>query len=73
VNPIITGNLKSKTSWAAIVLMALGGLEQSGLLALVPDEYKGIAISAVGALMLFLRNITSESVTVKAAKESPNA
>lgn len=69
MNDRIAGNLKSKTSWAALLLMALGGLEQSGLLALVPDEYKGIAISAVGALMLFLRNITSESVAVKAAKE----
>jgi hypothetical protein len=66
MNPaIITGNLKSKTSWAAILLMALGGLEQSGLLALVPDDYKGMAISAIGALMLFLRNVTTQAVTDK--------
>ena len=67
---IIAGNLKSKTSWAAVLLMALGGLEQSGLLALVPDEYKGVAISAIGALMLFLRNVTGSSIATKGA---PNA
>lgn len=66
MNPTINGNLKSKTSWAAVALMAIGGLEQSGLLQLIPDEYKGIAISAVGALMLFLRNITTTPVTEKA-------
>lgn len=68
--PIIAGNLKSKTSWAAVVLMALGGLEQSGLLALVPDEYKGVAISAIGALMLVLRNITASSITEKGASNA---
>lgn len=66
----IAGNLKSKTSWAAVLLMALGGLEQSGLLELVPDEYKGMSISAIGALMLFLRNITTQAVTDKANKQS---
>lgn len=73
MNPIITGNLRSKTSWAAILLMALGGLEQSGLLALIPDDYKGIAISAVGALMLFLRNITTQAVTNKSVEQGPGS
>lgn len=73
MNPIVAGNLRSKTSWAAILLMALGGLEQSGLLALIPDEYKGIAISAVGALMLFLRNITTQAVTAKAVAQGDAA
>jgi len=67
MNVMLAGNLKSKTSWAAILLMALGGLEQSGLLALVPDEYKGVAISAIGGLMLFLRNVTAASIADKAA------
>jgi hypothetical protein len=65
MNDRINGNLKSKTSWAAIAVMALGALEQSGLLQLIPDEYKGIAISAIGALMLFLRNVTVTPVESK--------
>lgn len=69
MNPVIVGNLKSKTSWAGVLLMAVGGLEQSGLLELVPDEYKGLAISMVGGLMFFLRNVTSQSVAAKATKE----
>lgn len=69
MNPIIVGNLKSKTSWAAVLLMAVGGIEQSGLLELIPDEYKGIAIATVGGLMFALRNITSKSIAAKAAKE----
>lgn len=66
MNEIVAGNLRSKTSWAAVLLMAFGGLEQSGLLVLVPDEYKGITLSAVGALMFFLRQVTDRSIIAKA-------
>lgn len=63
----IIGNLKSKTSWAGVLLLLAGGLQQSGLLELIPDDYKGSVISIVGALVLILRNLTKESVTDKAA------
>jgi hypothetical protein len=70
----IAGNAKSKTSWAAIAVVAFGGLEQSGVLDLVPDQYKGLAISLVGAVMFFLRNISNDSIADKAPpKETPDA
>ncbi len=63
----IIGNLKSKTSWAGALLVIAGGVQQSGLLELIPEDYQGSVISIVGALVLILRNLTKESVTDKAA------
>lgn len=63
---LVAGNLKSKTSWFGIGLIILGALEQSGLMELVPDEWKGFALSTVGFLTLVLRNLTTMSVIDKA-------
>lgn len=65
MNPIIAGNVRSKTSWVALALIVLGAVEQSGLIEFVPEAYKGLALSLIGAVMLVLRNLTSEPVAAK--------
>lgn len=72
MNPLIAGNVRSKTSWVAVALIVLGAIEQSGLIEFVPDAYKGLALSVVGAVMLVLRNLTTESVAGKVALGDEN-
>jgi hypothetical protein len=65
MNPLIQGNLKSKTSWFGLVLVLIGAAEQSGLLELIPDEYKGAALSFIGFVTLVLRNLSTDSIADK--------
>jgi hypothetical protein len=65
MNQFIAGNAKSRTSWFAIALMAIGAAEQSGLFEFIPPDYKGLALSIVGFVTLVLRNLTTTAVTDK--------
>ena len=49
----------------AALLVLLGAVEQLGLVDLIPDEYKGLAIAVIGAVMAGLRVITTTPVLEK--------
>lgn len=74
MNQIIKGNAASKTSWTATALIVFGGIQQSfpNFVDLIPDQYEGLALSIVGAIMLILRNVTSQSIADKAIPEDSN-
>ena len=64
----LKGSLYSKTSNAAIVVAVIGVLEQlaPGLLAnVVPADYAGLLISALGVLFWLLRWVTSKPLDLK--------
>ena len=64
----LRGSLYSKTSNAAIVVAVIGVLEQlaPGLLAnVVPADYAGLLISALGVLFWLLRWVTSKPLDLK--------
>jgi hypothetical protein len=63
----ITGALKSKTVQFSGAVVALGVLEQtSGLFtAMVPEEYRGIAIAAIGLMSAVLRFVTTKPISEK--------
>lgn len=60
---------KSTTFWIAIVTIVIGASEQLNLLAdFLPDEYKGIYLSATGVLMLIARQ-ASTVLALNASKQ----
>jgi hypothetical protein len=64
----LRGSLYSKTSNAAIIVVVIGVLEQlaPGLLAnVVPADYSGLLISALGVLFWLLRWVTSKPLDLK--------
>ena len=63
----IIGNLLSKTSWASLALVVVGWAYQNGetIVTLIPEEYRGIALSAVGLVFFSLRQVTTKPVTEK--------
>jgi hypothetical protein len=64
----LRGSLYSKTSNAAIVVAVIGVLEQlaPGLLAsVIPADYSGLLISALGVLFWLLRWVTSKPLDLK--------
>lgn len=67
MNPLIAGNLKSKTSWTSTALIVLGALQQAfpAFVDAIPDRYEGTALSVIGAVMLILRNATTQSIAAK--------
>ena len=54
-----------KTMAVAALLVVLGMVEQSGIVDLIPDEYKGFAIAVIGAVMAGLRLVTTTPVLTK--------
>jgi hypothetical protein len=64
----LRGSLYSKTSNAAIIVAVIGVLEQlaPGLLAsVIPADYSGLLISALGVLFWLLRWVTSKPLDLK--------
>jgi hypothetical protein len=64
----LRGSLYSKTSNAAIIVAVIGVLEQlaPGLLAsVIPADYSGLMISALGVLFWLLRWVTSKPLDLK--------
>jgi hypothetical protein len=64
----LRGSLYSKTSNAAVVVAVIGVLEQlvPGVLAsVVPVQYNGLLISALGVLFWLLRWVTSKPLDLK--------
>lgn len=57
-----------KTMAVAALLVLLGAVEQLGLVDLIPDQYKGLAIAVIGAVMAGLRVITTTPVLEKESK-----
>lgn len=63
----LAGAVRSKTIGFAVAMVGLGLAEQLGgvVTALVPDEYKGIAIAAVGLVVAVLRAVTDRPLSEK--------
>ncbi len=64
----LKGSLYSKTSNAAIVVAVIGVFEQliPGLLGVVvPTEYSGLALSALGVAFWLLRWVTAKPLDAK--------
>jgi hypothetical protein len=63
----IKGAVKSKTIGFGVAVMALGLLEQFTTLvpALVPQEYNGIAVAAIGLITAVLRWKTTKPLAEK--------
>lgn len=54
-----------KTVIFSFLLVVLGALEQTGVIALIPDQYQGVVLSAVGVATLVLRFLTNSPVFAK--------
>ena len=54
-----------KTVIFSFLLVVLGALEQTGVVALVPDQYQGAVVSVIGFLTLTLRFLTNSPVFQK--------
>ena len=63
----MNGALKSKTMWFALAVTVAGFVEQNmGVIEnLIPVEYRGMAISAVGLAIAVLRFKTTTALTDK--------
>ena len=64
----LRGSLYSKTSNVALVVAIIGVLEQlvpGVLAAVIPSDYSGLALSAVGAAFWLLRWVTSKPLDLK--------
>lgn len=68
VKAAIVGTVKSKTGWFAIALGILGVLEINSqfISSVVPPQYQGWVIGGIGAISLFLRAVTTDSLVEKA-------
>jgi hypothetical protein len=58
-----------KTVIFSFLLVVLGALEQTGVLALVPEQYQGAVLSAIGFVTLVLRFLTNSPVFQKPVEE----
>lgn len=54
-----------KTISAASVIAAIGMVQQSGAVDLIPEQYKGIVLIVIGGLMGGLRVATDSSIFQK--------
>lgn len=71
MHPVIRGNLASRTTRSGALLILLGTLQQlfPQFVDLIPDKYEGLALAIIGAVVVFLRNITGQPITDKGAKQ----
>lgn len=51
-----------KTVLFGAALAVVGILQQSGVESLVPDQYRGLVVAAIGAAVMILRTITTTPV-----------
>ena len=51
-----------KTFFVATLITLFGFLEQSNIVDLIPESYKGVAIAAIGLIMAVLRFMTKTPV-----------
>jgi hypothetical protein len=68
MHPLIRGNLLSRTSRTGLVLILIGAAEQALpqiVGDLISDRYEGAVLALIGAVVIFLRNITSQSIPEK--------
>lgn len=63
----LQGAVRSKTIWFSGALVALGVMDQVAnvIPMIVPDEYRGIAIAAVGLVSAVLRAVTNRPLSAK--------
>lgn len=68
VKALVVGSAKSRTQWLGLAVLVLGFLQvnQQLITNLLPPQWVGYGIATVGALSLFLRAATGESLVEKA-------
>lgn len=59
------GYLKSKTNIIAILVMLAGVMQQVADAQLLPDQYQGYLLTAVGVIMFIMRMLTDKPVSSK--------
>lgn len=47
-----------KTLTAASAITIIGGLQQAGIVDLIPENYRGVSVATIGLLMAGLRLVT---------------
>lgn len=52
-----------KTLSVSAIIVALGFIEQSGVINIIPENYKGFAIASIGFVMAGLRLITKTPIS----------
>ena len=66
---ILAARFKSKTYWLGIVTALYGALEQShaaGMLGeLLPAQWRGFGVAAIGVLILVVREMTHQKLSDK--------
>lgn len=58
------GALGSKTLWFAAALTILGALQQTSAWDWLPEQWAGVVVSIIGVIVMWLRSITTTSVTL---------
>ena len=57
-----------KTLLFGAIITALGGIQATDLATIVPDQYIGIVMAAIGMIVMFLRTITNTPVLTDTSK-----
>lgn len=57
------------TGWKTLIfgslITVLGGIQATDLATIIPAQYTGIALAGIGAIVMFLRTLTSTPVGKK--------
>ncbi len=51
-----------KTLGAAAIITAIGFIQQSGIIDIVPENYKGLVVASIGLVMAVLRFMTKTPI-----------
>jgi len=67
MNPLVKGAVASKSVWLGAILVFLGAMTSTveAWKNAIPLEYQGLFISFIGAVVIALRAVTTESLAEK--------
>lgn len=51
-----------KTLGAAAIITAIGFIQQSGIIDIIPENYKGLVVASIGLVMAVLRFVTKTPI-----------
>lgn len=51
-----------KTLVFGAVIAALGTIDAAGLASVIPEQFAGLAVGAIGVVVMFLRSVTTTSI-----------
>lgn len=64
--------LLSRTFWLGVGIFAVGALQQTGATSALPAPWGNLATEAAGALLIYLRRVTTVPVTFTAPIVPPS-